>query len=159
MLTGVSGCGKTTVGQLLSSALDIPFYDGDDFHPPANVEKMSYGVPLTDDDRQLWLAAINRKIREHVQAGASAVFACSALKHAYRQQLANQTKNAIKWIYLQGDFQTIERRMLVRKDHFMPASLLTSQFSILEEPTEALILNINHNPEELVDAILKHDWR
>lgn len=154
LIIGVSGCGKTTIGRLLSQALGVPFFDGDDFHPPANVEKMSYGVPLTDDDRKLWLSAINYKIREQIQAESPAVFACSALKAAYRTQIGQNTQDAIRWIYLKGDYQTIEQRMLKRKDHFMPASLLHSQFSILEEPKDVLTLSIEENPQQLIAQII-----
>lgn len=151
---GVSGSGKTTVGQLLAEKLGVPFYDGDDFHPAANVEKMSFGVPLTDDDRKIWLAAINRKIREHVCENTSAIFACSALKADYRRQLSEQVTIPLRWVYLHGDYQTIQERMQRRKDHFMPASLLTSQFAILEEPQDALVINIVHTPQKLVDKII-----
>ena len=151
---GVSGSGKTTVGQLLAEKLGIPFYDGDDFHPAANVEKMSFGVPLTDEDRKIWLAAINRKIREHIRQDTSAVFACSALKADYRRQLNNQVDIPLRWVYLHGDFQTIQQRLHRRKDHFMPASLLTSEFAILEEPQDALVLHIGHAPQILVDKII-----
>jgi 6-phosphogluconate dehydrogenase len=148
---GVSGSGKTTVGKLLSEHLSVPFYDGDDFHPKENVDKMREGIPLTDDDRVGWLNAINEKAR--TQSGG-AVFACSALKEKYREMLAYELSKHIEWIHLKGDFKTIVERMEKRTDHFMPAKLLQSQFETLEEPSAGISVDISQSPEKILETIM-----
>jgi 6-phosphogluconate dehydrogenase len=152
---GVSGSGKTTVGRLLSHALNIPFYDADDFHPESNRQKMQKGKPLTDDDRYGWLVAINRFAKEKT-ADTSLIVACSALKQKYRDLLAHDLDGQCQWAHLAGDFTLIEQRMQARESHFMPSSLLHSQFEILETPSDALALDIRQSPEVLVHLLTKH---
>lgn len=154
IIMGVAGCGKTSVGKQLARMLNAIFYDGDDFHPSENVLKMSQGTPLTDADRFAWLAAINQKIKECINKQQAAIFACSALKEKYRQQLQQGANIQIKWIYLKGDFDTILQRIADRKGHFMPKSLLQSQFDILEEPKYAITLDIQQSIEVIISNIM-----
>ncbi|MBI1342139.1 MAG: gluconokinase [Terrimonas sp.] len=153
-IMGVSGCGKTTIGNLLSSQTGIPFFDGDDFHPAANKAKMEKGIPLNDQDRAGWLEAIHEKAVEESQK-SGAIIACSALKEKYRDSLSANMEHAVHWVFLRGDFATIYDRMKQRKDHFMPASLLRSQYDILEEPDNALFEDISQPAEAIVADILK----
>lgn len=151
---GVAGCGKSTVGKLLAEKGDLPFFDADDFHPPANILKMSAGTPLTDDDRLPWLGSIAQTARHHAHL-AGAVIACSALKATYREILAEGiAPEQVCWVYLQGDRETILQRMENRKDHFMPPGLLQSQFETLEPPQDALTIAISESPEAIVVRIL-----
>lgn len=152
-IMGVSGCGKTTVGKLLAEKLDIPFFDGDDFHPESNIEKMEAGIPLNDDDRHGWLLKLNALAKKNSKKGG--IIACSALKASYRRILDNSIEKNIVWVYLQGSFETIHERMEKRKGHYMPASLLKSQFDTLEIPKHALVLSITKTPEEIMDEILE----
>ncbi|MBP7962935.1 MAG: gluconokinase [Caldilineaceae bacterium] len=151
VIMGVSGCGKTAVGQALAAALDAPFYDGDDFHPPENVAKMASGVPLNDEDRHPWLISLHDLLAKHLARNESAVLACSALKTKYRDRL-RQGNDGVKFVYLDGDFDTIWPRISARSGHYMKADLLQSQFEALEPPDadEALILSV----AQPVDAIL-----
>jgi 6-phosphogluconate dehydrogenase len=150
---GVSGSGKSTVGKALSLQLDIPFVDGDDFHPPENVAKMSAGQPLDDEDRRGWLREIQAFAKKQLQR-EGVVIACSALKQEYREQLMAGIESQVKWVYLQGDFELILQRMRAREGHFMPEALLQSQFDILEEPAQAIKVSIIHAPELIVKKIL-----
>lgn len=131
IVMGVSGCGKSTVGIEIARRLDWDFRDGDAFHPPSNVEKMRSGAPLTDDDRWPWLDAIAAEIAARESRGGHVVIACSALKRAYRDRL-RASRAAIRFVHLAGSFELIDGRMKARQDHFMPASLLKSQFATLE---------------------------
>jgi carbohydrate kinase (thermoresistant glucokinase family) len=149
-IMGVSGSGKTTIGKLLSANTGIPFFDGDDLHSPANKKKMIAGNPLTDEDRESWLQQINLLAIEQ-QTSGGAIIACSALKERYRYIL-NKKIHSPYWIFLNGDFEVIHERMK-KRDHFMPPGLLLSQFGILETPVNALIIDINKKPEEIVDYI------
>ena len=133
ILMGVSGSGKTTLGKHLAADLDWPFYDGDDFHPQANVEKMARGEALTDDDRWPWLDALHQHIDALLAQGKHAILACSALKHSYRERLRGAHAE-VRMVYLQGSYALILHRLQERHHHFMPADLLTSQFEALEEP-------------------------
>jgi gluconokinase len=151
---GVSGCGKTTVGKLLAAELAIPFFDGDDFHPEENIEKMSQGFPLTDLDRNSWLLALNQLAIKHQKQGA--VIACSALKENYRKLLAKGLDTGPVWIYLKGDFDTISTRLQNRKDHFMPPALLKSQFDTLQAPRNAIVVPVEYPPEKIVKEILRN---
>lgn len=149
---GVSGCGKSTIGKLLAARLELSFADGDDFHPAANVRKMEAGLPLDDGDRIGWLAAIYAFAKKQLEQGG-AVIACSALKEKYREQLSQGIERQVVWIYLKGDYKLIFERMQARDGHFMPSSLLKSQFATLEEPTQAIIVNIGESPEAIVEKI------
>lgn len=151
IVMGVSGCGKTTVGQMLADRLGWPFFDGDAFHPPTNIDKMSRGIPLNDDDRSGWLAAIADRMRELIATGQSGVFACSALKQKYRDQL--QVSDQVTFVYLRGSYDLIWSRMQRRAGHYMKPNMLTSQFEALEEPRDALTLDIDQPPAALVDRI------
>ncbi len=149
---GVSGTGKSTIGKLLSEALKIPFYDGDDFHPEANVKKMSAGQPLNDDDRQGWLEKLNALAKAHTSQGA--IIACSALKEGYRQLLQEGNEDTMRFVYLEGSFELIKSRLEQRKGHFMPLELLKSQFDTLEQPTNAITVSVSHTPEKIVELIM-----
>ncbi len=153
VVMGVSGCGKTTIGQQLADRMGWPFFDGDAFHPPANIDKMSRGIPLTDEDRAGWLAAIADRMRELIAANQSGAFACSALKQKYRDQLSIDP--AVRFVYLKGSYDLIWSRMQQRAGHYMKASMLASQFAALEEPHDALTLDIARPPAELVEAIIE----
>ena len=148
---GVCGCGKTTTGKVLAAALDWPFYDGDDFHPPANVAKMASGQPLNDDDRWPWLDRIADEMREVLARGDHGVFACSALRQRYRERL--QRAGDVRVIYLHGDEATIAPRLAARRHRYMPASLLPSQLATLEEPSDALVVDIREPVEVQVQRI------
>ena len=150
---GVSGCGKSTVGQQLADRLGWPFFDGDAFHPPANIDKMSRGIPLTDEDRWGWLAAIADRMRELIAANQSGVFACSALKQTYRDQL--QVSDQVKFVYLRGSYDLIWSRMQQRPGHYMKPNMLASQFEALEEPRDALTLDIARPVNALVDQVVR----
>ncbi|WP_372633413.1 gluconokinase [Fodinibius sp.] len=151
IVMGVSGSGKTVVGQKLARRLGVPFHDGDNFHPQDNIKKMESGRPLNDRDRRPWLETLARKIAEwHISGGA--VLACSALKKKYRDLLCSR-QNA-QFIYLKGPIPLIAERMADRTGHFMPEKLLESQFEALEEPSEAITVSIEPPPEEIVSAIL-----
>lgn len=154
ILMGVSGCGKTSVGELLSQELGWPFYDGDDFHPPANVAKMAAGTPLDDADRQPWLQALHDLIHQHLEEGKSILLACSALKEAYRETLAACNPGTL-FVYLKGDFDLIFGRMQARAGHYMKAEMLRSQFEALEEPEEALVVNIDQGAEQITAIIIR----
>ena len=152
IVMGVSGCGKTTIGQLLSAKLGCSFVDADDFHSPANVRKMGAGDALTDEDRWPWLETMAEKIRENIQQEQPMVLACSALKKAYRQMLCVERKH-IQFIYLKGNYDTITQRMQMRDSHFMKASLLRNQFAVLEDPEEAIVVDINRSPSDILATI------
>lgn len=158
VVMGVSGCGKSTVGQALAARLGCPFYDGDDFHPPENVAKMASGVPLDDDDRAPWLARLAALLAEHGERGETAVLACSALKKAYRDQL--RSGEQVQFIYLAGSFDLIWQRMSVRADHYMQPAMLQSQFATLEPPapTEAVVVSVDQDIESIVAQILLRLW-
>lgn len=152
ILMGVSGSGKTVIGQSLAQAVNWPFYDGDDFHPQANVAKMAQGIALTDADRAPWLQSIHLHIAALVTHGEHAVVACSALKQAYRDQLVDQLED-VYFIYLKGSAGLIQQRLMARRGHFMPPELLASQFDTLEEPEEVLIVDIAQPPDRIVHDI------
>ncbi len=152
-IMGVSGTGKTTIGKLLSNHLNIPFYDGDDYHPQNNIDKMALGQALNDKDRKGWLERLNALAIEHQKQGA--IIACSALKESYRGLLLNHIAAHAHFIYLQGTFEQVKQRLEARKGHFMPSTLLQSQFDTLEEPTNAICVSIAHEPRIILKKILK----
>jgi carbohydrate kinase (thermoresistant glucokinase family) len=151
-IMGVSGCGKTTIGKLLSEKITVPFFDGDDFHSAANVEKMKAREPLNDEDRIEWLQKINELAFEQQQLNG-AIIACSALKEKYRIVLNNGIAKPV-WIFLQGSYQIIFQRLQNRQGHYMPATLLQSQFSNLEIPANTVSINIENEPETIVELII-----
>lgn len=154
ILMGVSGTGKSTIGQALSEKLNWPYFEGDKFHSPANVEKMRAGIPLNDDDRGPWLLSIRTAIEEHLASAGSAIFACSALKASYREILQKEDKR-IKFIFLHASYELILSRMNSRKHEYMPASLLKSQFETLEEPKNAIKVSVNQAVDKIVEEILE----
>lgn len=154
VVMGVSGSGKTTVAKGLAERLGWPFQEGDDLHPPANVEKMAKGVPLTDDDRWPWLATVAEWIDTRLARGEPGVITCSMLKRAYRDKVV-RGKPGIRLVYLRGDKAVIAGRMAKRKGHYMPTSLLDSQLATLEPPgpdEDPLVVPIDGSIEEMVDA-------
>lgn len=153
IVMGVSGTGKTTIGRLLSETYNYPFFDGDDYHPQENIEKMSSGKPLNDDDRRGWLESLNELAHQHLRSGA--VIACSALKEKYREILRKGIENDTCFIYLNGSFEQIKKRLETRKGHFMSAVLLQSQFDTLEEPLDAIVVSIGLSPSEIITTIKK----
>jgi gluconokinase len=156
IVMGVSGSGKSTVGALLALRLRWEFEDADWFHPAANVEKMHDGVPLTDEDRWPWLGAIAAWIDKARRSGRHGVIACSALKRRYRKVLVGDRAN-VRLVYLKGDETLIARRIATRHEHFMPRSLLHSQFDTLEEPgpdENPIIVSIEPAPREIVAQVL-----
>ena len=157
VLMGVSGCGKSTTGAALSQKLGWTFRDADSFHPPANVEKMSRGVPLTDEDRWPWLAAVAQWIEGRCEAGEHGIVSCSALKRDYRSRIVG-SRSDVRLVYLEGDMRLIGRRLRGRKHHFMPASLLESQFATLEAPhadERPVIVSIAMSPRRVVRTIIE----
>jgi 6-phosphogluconate dehydrogenase len=149
---GVSGCGKSTIGKLLAKELAVPFFDGDDFHPQKNIEKMSEGKPLNDKDRLGWLTALNELAIEQLNK-KGCVIACSALKESYRDILKLSIEPNVNFIYLKGTFHEIYNRILARANHFMPTELLQSQFDIIEEPTSCIEVSILKAPNEIIKEI------
>jgi len=154
VLMGVSGSGKSTIGRLLSQRLGWPFLDGDDFHPASNIQKMSRGIPLTDEDRLPWLDRIAEEIHKFERDHRNAIFACSALKAQYREILI-QGNPDVRFVLLDGSFELIHQRLASRKGHFMKPELLQSQFDALERSTDLVIVNIDQSPEQIVTEIAK----
>jgi carbohydrate kinase (thermoresistant glucokinase family) len=153
VVMGVTSSGKSTIGKLLAKRLSVPFIEGDEFHPEENIEKMSKGIPLNDDDRVPWLQLLSQQLKSH-QQDKGAVLACSALKESYRKILQGGLNEKITWIYLDGSEELIRKRMEKRKNHFMPEALLQSQFSALEKPSYALCFSIEKEPEVIVNEIV-----
>ncbi len=151
ILMGPTGAGKTTVGEILSRQLGWEFADADNFHSPENVSKMSKGIGLTDEDRKPWLAALRRKIDQWIAARQNGILACSALKQAYREELSAGPQ--VKWIYLKGTFEEISERVSARQGHYAKKELVVSQFAALEEPTDAITIDVSRSPEEIARAI------
>ena len=156
IIMGVSGSGKTTIASMLAQRLGWRFYDGDAFHPPANVDKMGAGVPLVDEDRFGWLDALSTLIDHEIRAGENGVIACSALKKAYRDVLRWRNSRQIKFVYLRGSYDVIFERLKSRGEHFMKSEMLQSQFEILEEPRGILTVDVTLSPNEIVENIIEH---
>lgn len=152
LLMGVAGSGKTTIGRQLADELGWKFADADDFHPPANVAKMSAGLPLDDTDRAPWLAAIRRYIDARLAAGENAAVTCSALKEKHRAVLLDGTSD-VKLVYLRGTREVLWSRISGRKGHFMKPAMLDSQLAALEEPVNAITIEIDQSPAQLVAGI------
>ncbi len=153
VLMGVSGTGKTTVGKVLANTLGWDFVEGDDYHPSANVEKMSAGVPLTDEDRRPWLQALRQRIEQACHQGENVILACSALKREYRQYLERDDLDCVHYVFLHGPEELISRRLAQRKGHFMDPKLLQSQFEALEVPEGTLQVDITPAPEVIAAEI------
>lgn len=149
VVMGVSGAGKTTIGRLLAAQLGVPFIEGDDYHPAANVAKMASGVPLEDEDRWPWLARLNEILREE----KGAVLACSALKDSYRKRLLQGVRGA-RIVHLHGDKALIASRLAERRHRYMPASLLDSQLAALEPPEAVVAVEVAAAPDACVEAIV-----
>lgn len=154
VIFGVSGAGKTTVGELLARKLGWRFIEGDDFHPFANIEKMRSGHPLTDEDRWPWLERLRQQIEHSLGARQNTVVACSALKRAYRDRL--RVSDEVKFVFLRGDYGLVEKQLRSRKGHFMKSRLLQSQFDDLEEPQPVecvLTVELGRTPERIVEQV------
>ena len=154
VLMGVSGAGKTTVGRLLAEALGAEFAEGDAYHPPENVEKMRRGIPLDDADRWPWLEILATQIDRWLAAGKTVVLACSALKQRYRDVLA-KGRPEVRFVHLEGDKALIRMRLDARRGHYMPPTLLDSQFAALEPPADAITVDVAGTPEAIVRAIIE----
>jgi len=148
LVMGTTGAGKTTVGKLLAERVGWTFLDADDFHPPANIEKMKHGIPLTDADRIPWLANIHAELLRLSQLNQNVVLACSALKQTYRDQLSSGLDFRV--VYLRGTYDEMKHHIEARHGHFAGESILAGQFADLEEPANALILDVTQPPEQLV---------
>ena len=153
LLMGVTGSGKTTVGRALAESLRWQFIDADDFHPPSNVAKMRAGIPLDDADRAPWLAALRTHIVGWLSSEANVVLACSALKQAYRDEVV--VSPDVRLVYLRGSSQLITARLRERHGHYMDPNLLSSQFATLEEPRDALVVDVDTSVDEIVKQIQK----
>ena len=154
IIFGVSGAGKTTIGELLARELGWHFLEADDFHPASNIEKMRDGLPLTDEDRWPWLDCLRKQIEQLVSGGQNAVLACSALKRAYRYRL--RVGDEVKFVFLRGDYALVEKQLRTRHGHFMSTALLQSQFDDLEEPQpdeNVLTIELGRPPEGIVERI------
>lgn len=154
IVMGVSGSGKTTIGKLLAKELGWLFYEGDDFHPASNIEKMKRGIPLTDEDREPWLGTIQRLVEQLIRERKQAVIACSALKESYRKKIKDDHQD-VRFVYLKGDAALIASRMRRRHGHFMPPDLLATQFATLEEPEDAISADVSLPPQKIVRTIQK----
>ncbi|MBK1879538.1 gluconokinase [Pelagicoccus mobilis] len=151
---GICGSGKSTIAIRIAEAKGIEILDADDFHPQSNVDKMSSGIPLTDEDRAGWLQTLNGVLSERLAKGESVVLACSALKQRYRDALG-EGLSRVSWLYLKGDRETILERVGNRQDHFMPTTLVDSQLEALEEPTDAVVVDIRLPIDEIVSTALE----
>jgi gluconokinase len=156
IVMGVTGSGKTTIGSLLATQLGWKFADADDFHPPSNIEKMRKGIPLNDDDRQPWLKRLREEINNWIADGRNVVLACSALKRSYRKELSAGPE--VRFVYLKGSTALITERLRSRHGHFADAHILAGQFADLEEPDleepkDAITIDVSGAPEEIVAEI------
>ncbi|MFY7803119.1 MAG: gluconokinase [Limnoraphis robusta] len=154
LVMGVSGSGKTTIGQQLAKSLNFQFRDADEFHSDENIQKMRNNIPLTDADRQPWLETMQAAIDQWLEHNQNVVLTCSALKDKYRKMLWRDPEQ-IKIVYLKGTFELIESRLKQRQDHFMKSDLLKSQFEDLEEPEGVILADISQTPSEIIEKIRK----
>jgi gluconokinase len=154
IVMGVTGVGKNTVGSELASRLQYEFKDADDFHSPRNIENMSQGIPLTDEDRLPWLQTLHRLLLDYSLRNKSVVLACSALKQSYRDILSDNL--SVTWVYLRGSETEILERLSHRHGHFAHDNLLQSQLEILEEPKDAIVIDVGSAPTQEVERILAH---
>lgn len=154
VVMGVAGSGKSTIGPLLAEGLGAGFAEGDQFHPPANVAKMASGQPLTDEDRRPWLEAMAAAIAQWRGQDRPTVLACSALRQGYRDILAGGAAE-VRFVWLRGSRELVTERMAARKGHFMPTSLIGSQFATLEEPRDAIVVDIDGTPAEIARRALE----
>jgi gluconokinase len=152
VVMGVAGSGKTTIGTMLADAMKCPFLEGDSLHSPGNIDKMSHGIPLTDADRAPWLSAVHARILDAFERSRDLVVGCSALKQQYRRVLAEGV--SITWVYLKGSAELIRSRVRHRPSHFMKADMLASQFDALEEPDDAVVVDVSAPPSAIVEQIL-----
>lgn len=153
VIMGVCGSGKSTIGRGVAERLNLPFFEGDDYHSERNIQKMSEGIPLNDRDRRPWLKSINDLLRDS-ESKYGAVFTCSALKQSYRDLLEASVEK-INWVFLHGSERTLRKRMLGREGHFMKTNLLESQLSILEEPSNAIKMDILRDPNTIINNIIR----
>ncbi len=153
-IMGVSGSGKTTIGELLAAKTGFSFYDADDFHSQKNKDKMKAAIPLTDEDRWPWLESIHSFVKTAI-AEKSVIVACSALKEIYRKILCEGIESSCNWIFLKGDFEKIAERLKNRHGHYMSPALLQSQFNTLELPANAIVVDISLSPEEIAEQIMQ----
>lgn len=153
VLMGVTGSGKTTIGELLSERLGWPFFDADDFHSAANKQKMNAGIPLTDEDRMGWLHSLRDLLRDHSNQGRNLILACSALKERYRE-IIKEGGSEVRFVHLQGEKALIANRLEQRKGHYMNPALLDSQFEALEEPEDAVVVDISDEPKAIADTVM-----
>jgi gluconokinase len=153
ILMGVSGTGKSTVGKILAGELGWDFVEGDDFHPPANVEKMKHDIPLTDADRAPWLEALRERIKAACAANENVILACSALKRSYQDLLEEDAPECVEYVYLHGSPELLRRRLEARENHFADAGLLASQLATLEPPADAVRVEVTPPPEEIAATI------
>ncbi len=162
ILMGPMGCGKTFIGKMLADRLGWPFYDGDDFHPAKNVEKMRAGIALNDEDRKLWLETLHARIQHWLEDGQNTLLACSALKQVYRERLG-VNQSTVRTVYLKGSCELLRERIEGRQHPYMNKSLLKSQLDTLEEPKDGLSVDISPAPEVIVSTILENlersDWK
>jgi gluconokinase len=154
VLMGVAGSGKTAVGKQVADKLHWLFLDADDFHPPANIEKMKHGIPLTDEDRAPWLQRLHDELQHQVNDRRSVILACSALKESYRKILRDETFPPT-FIYLDVDPETIKERLSHRSSHFFPKELMDSQFATLEKPKDAVVVDARKSLDDVVNAVIR----
>jgi gluconokinase len=157
VLMGVSGSGKTTVGEMLAAKLGWTFVEADDFHPDANKSKMHAGIPLNDDDRRPWLAALRDRMKQALESGENIVLACSALKHSYQDYLEQHDPAHVHFVYLHGSEDLIRDRLAHRTGHFMNPALLHSQFEILEPADHAIRVEVSDPPEAICARIIRNN--
>ena len=150
---GVSGCGKTTIGSVLAKQLGWKFIESDDYHSEADIQKMSNGIPLRDADRWPWLERLNELLLEKLDHGQQIVLACSALKQSYRDKLYANIQDGV-YVFLKGSYDLIRERMQLR-EHFMKAEMLQSQFDALEEPQDAMVIDIRLSEDEIIRQIMR----